>query len=611
MYDTYFDLIIKFEEKQLTNSDSERQSIRQDIKRIADHLKKQSQVDDNAVFDTACCYYAAGYYIQAQALAIHAQVDNTHVIQKWVLYFLAKNFKDLNAEIFGINNDRKFRDTDIQEGIDSGSLSSYDVIELAVTAKIAEGLFDIISFIETGCEEKHLHAVKIFLSCQKLLYKAGEWQVWWWVECLKIIIEEFIENSLWQMLKPMQNDAASPDVISKYVVANYKTDTVVEFWRTQIESLPRINDPERCSFCISVPTSAGKTKAAELAILRFLLDYWNEPDKKCVYIAPLRKLCQEVEESFSKVFGQFQSNMVSTFYGGYEVDVFDKYFFSKTRILVVTPEKMDGMLRQYPDLVSQIKLVIADEGHLIGEQDHRNYRFLLDRFTHIFNKKPLNKERKPRIILISGVLPNMEDFAELISGSRENVVKIDWRPVEDPEVFKWVWNGANWKSWKLEGQRWRDSTAPIPEQINTCKNQDLFAEQVVKMAIFQSKIHTVMVFSANKTAINNKSFMSLLECVAQNSPLGQFDVVNPILQQVHPSLSLILENGISVHHAGLSLEIRREIEKRINNNKIRLLFASPTLAQGVNMPFDMVMIYSLQHSYLTPISDAIFLECGW
>jgi superfamily II DNA/RNA helicase len=598
MFDDYFDLITKLEAKQAADSDSERQNIRQDIKRIADRLKKQTQTDKVA-FDAAFCYYVAGYYVQSQRLAINAQIDNVHVIQKWIFYFLAKNFEKLNAEISETTNDAKFQDAVIQEGILSGNLLQSYVIELIVTAKIAEGLLDIISFIETGDDEKYAHSVKIFLSCQKLLCKAGEWQVWWWVECLKIIAEEFVENSLWQALKPMREDLVSSDTISKYIVANYKAATIIEFWRTQIVSLPRINDSERCSFCISVPASAGKTKAAELAVLRFLLDYWNEPDKKCVYIAPLRKLCQEVEESFSKVFRQFQPGIVSTFYGGYEVDVFDDYYLRKTRILVVTPEKLDGMLRQYPDLASQIKLVIADEGHLVGNEDPK-YRFLLERLIYILNKKSPDETKKSRIILISGVLPNVEDFAELISGSREKIVKIPWRPVDEPQIGNWIWNGTEFITTNPE------LPIPIPFPINHCESEDKFEEYVVRTAIQCAMVSETMVFSASKKAITKKKFLDLLQCVVRHHPelFGTFEPLPPALKRYpdHP----LWENGIAIHHKDVPSEVKREIEKRIINGNIKLLFASPTLAQGVNIPFDSVLIYNLQHDYRTPISDAVF-----
>ena len=607
MFDVYLNLLMHLKEKQ-NAPDSTKQNINQDLKRIADKLKEQIDLNNEFVFDAAMCYYVSGYYVLAQGLARNAEIRNAPIVQKWIFKFLAKDFKTLSEEISDIRKNLKYQDATIQSEINTDGLSTSDAIRRIVTAKIAQGLFDVISFIETGDDIKILLAKQVFSSCQKLLFITGEWKIWWWIECLKLITEEFVANSLWQALKPMRDNLAISDAVTKYIVANYGTSTIIEFWRTQIESLPWINDLERCSFCISVPTSAGKTKAAELAVLRFLLDYWNEPDKKCVYIAPLRALCQEVENSFLQVFGQFQPSIVSTFYGGYEIDVFDEYLLAKTRILIVTPEKLDGMLRQYPELKSQIKLVIADEGHLIGEKDRLTYRFLLERLIYLFRKKSTSETRKPRIIFISGVLPNMEDFAELISGSRDNVVKINWRPTDEPKFFKWVWNGQGWGSWKFDGQNWQKSTPPIPEQMQNCNIQDRFSGQIVKTAISQSKSdNKVMVFSANKSAIKKPDFMEFLNCIAQHSPYGGFEVIDPILKTKYPDETLLLENGISVHHADVPPEIRQEIERRVKTDGVRLLFASPTLAQGVNMPFDVVLIYNMHYdNYKLPISHMMF-----
>lgn len=608
MYDIYFDLIIKLEERRFANSDSERQFVRQDIKRIADRLKKQLQENDRAVFDAACCYYIAGYYVQAQALAINAQIENAHAIQKWILYFLGKNLKELSIEILDTNNSTEFEDAVIQEGINSGNLSSYDVIELAVTAKIAEGLLDIISFIETGDDERHDRALELFLSCQKLLCKVGEWQAWWWVECLKIITEEFAENSLWRMLEQMQKDSGSSETVSKYIVANYRSETIVELWRTQVESLPKINDVERCSFCISVPTSAGKTKVGELAVLRFLLDYQNQPDKKCVYIAPLKKLCLEVEESFRNVFSQIQPSIVSAFYGDHEVDVFDDYAVKKARILIVTPEKLDGMLRQYPDLATQIKLVIADEGHIIGEANTRGYkyRFLLERLIYILDKKSLTETVKPRIVLVSGVLPRMEEFADLISGSQQNVVKIDWRPVEEPRIGSWIWDGKGFTSTDAQ------LPAPLPFQADNCQGEDKFEEQVILMAIHCAMWSATMVFSASKKVLERKKFLDLLGCIVnEHSILFSNLNIDPLPPELKKFTShyALLEKGVAIHHSNVPIAVKREVEKRIINGNVRLIFASPTLAQGVNIPFDTVLAYRLHHNYypnFAPVTDSVF-----
>lgn len=607
MFDIYAYLVVTLDNRHSTDK-KEREKNRQDIKRIAEKLREQAVTIEDSL-DVAFCYYISGYYVHAQVLA-NVDVKNAHPIQKWILYFLSKRFTELKTEVSLVRSDPQFQDSNIRDAIYADTLKQSEVVNLIIEVKVAEFFLDIIAFIETGNADRYAHAVDVLSACQKLLHKAGEWQTWWWIEALKIIGQEFFENSLWQVLQPMRDNPTSSDIVSKYITANYGKLRIVEFWRTQIESLPWINDSNRYSFCISVPTSAGKTKAAELSVLRFLLDYWNEPDAKCVYIAPLRALCEEVEQSFAEIFRQFGKSKVSTFYGGHEIDIFDEYLWAQTRILVVTPEKLDGMLRQYPELKKQIKLVVADEGHLLGANDRLTYRFLLERLIYLFRKKNIIESQKPRIIFMSGVLPNIKDFANLISGSEDNVVDIKWRPTDEPEFFRWIWNGQVWESREFDkkADKWELATSPFPEEYANCSSQDKFTDQVVKTAIGRARFATVMVFSANKGTLEKPGLATLLACIAQHKPYGTVETVNPTFKVKHPDEALLLESGIAIHHYAVPSEIKREVETKLKNKKVQLLFATSTLAQGVNFPFDVALIYNLYHhkNKRQLISDSMF-----
>jgi hypothetical protein len=68
----------------------------------------------------------------------------------------------------------------------------------------------------------------------------------------------------------------------------------------------------------------------------------------------------------------------------------------------------------------------------------------------------------------------------------------------------------------------------------------------------------------------------------------------------------LLERGVAIHHGGLPLALRKETELRIYDGRVRLLFASPTLAQGVNIPFDTVLVYRLRHQRGIDIHDPTF-----
>ena len=600
MSNFYLDLTVKIIEKTSTSPENIN-VVKQEIKFIAEQLRQEQGVD--AHIDSALCYYIAGYYVQALHLAQRIDLRRIPPIQKWLLLFLGKNIESLKKSLTETISNKEYDDQFIKNKLGAEGLSDIEAINIIVDFKIAQAMMGLISFIETGDENKISELSKTLRICQNLVSKSGEWVVWWRLECLKMVVNEFVENSLWTQLRLFSTDKQAVEIVEKYIVANYSKRKIIELWRTQVESLPKINDKDRCSFCISVPTSGGKTTVAELAILRFLVDYQSQPETKCVYIAPFRKLALEVESGLSKAFSLIDTSLASTFYGGREIDFFDKHEVEKARILIVTPEKLDSMLRQYPDLLSQIKLVIADEGHMIGDHSPRGYRyrFLLERLIYKLRIRRTTIDEKPRIILISGVLPNVEDFADFISGSRTNIVKVDWRPLNKPIIGSWDWTG------KVLRTNNPDLVEPIPFDTN-CESPDKFEEIVAKVALTYAPVEPTMVFSASKRAISSQSLLDFLTCVAQNHKLFKARPLPKSLSRSakFKSYYLLLEKGIAIHHADLPRELRKEMESRIDSNQIRLLFASPTLANGVNIPFHNVLVYRLQHYYGVPISSTTF-----
>src|SRR5205823_5480701 len=97
---------------------------------------------------------------------------------------------------------------------------------------------------------------------------------------------------------------------------------VVELWPSQQKALPVIADASRPDFCLKMPTSSGKTRVAELTVLRFLLDHPRDTDAKCIYLAPFRSLAVEVEQTLRRSLGTL-GVVVSQIYGGFEFNPAD------------------------------------------------------------------------------------------------------------------------------------------------------------------------------------------------------------------------------------------------------------------------------------------------
>jgi ATP-dependent DNA helicase HFM1/MER3 len=63
----------------------------------------------------------------------------------------------------------------------------------------------------------------------------------------------------------------------------------------------------------------------------------------------------------------------------------------------------------------------------------------------------------------------------------------------------------------------------------------------------------------------------------------------------NPSLSDFVKSGIAFHHAGLAIKDRSAVEKLFLQGHLRVLFATSTLAVGVNLPAHLLIIKGTQY----------------
>ena len=117
------------------------------------------------------------------------------------------------------------------------------------------------------------------------------------------------------------------------------------------------------SFVVRMPTSAGKTRVAELAMVHTLATHLGA---RCVYIAPYRALASEVQSNLENLFGDL-GYAASTVPGTYEQDSLGELIVSTDQLLVLTPEKLDLLLRLQPEVLAELRLVVVDEGHVVGD----------------------------------------------------------------------------------------------------------------------------------------------------------------------------------------------------------------------------------------------------
>ncbi|MFA6461346.1 MAG: DEAD/DEAH box helicase [Candidatus Woesearchaeota archaeon] len=161
---------------------------------------------------------------------------------------------------------------------------------------------------------------------------------------------------------------------------------------------------------ICAPTASGKTLVATMGIVNHL-----NQGHKAIYLVPLKALASEKFREYTKLLeGTPYQVIVSTG----EMDSESNYL-SKYNLLILTTEKLDSLLRHRVTWLSEVKIVVIDEIHLLNDS-HRGptLEIILTLLKSLI---------KPQIIGLSATIGNPEELAQWLDAE---LVQDSWRPVE-------------------------------------------------------------------------------------------------------------------------------------------------------------------------------------
>ncbi len=234
--------------------------------------------------------------------------------------------------------------------------------ESAITVAVAQAVSLAVEFIFTGARDL-LGLADDQLRDAGIVAAAGGHPAWWWaVRLLRLMLQDLDGASPWNVLPPYFGpDSAA--TLGKYIkLLAFLKRPVAELWVSQRAALPLALNLANNGAVINLRTSAGKTRVAELAILQTLL---AEPGARVFYLAPFRSLALEVEYTLAASFTELGYGVLHL-YGGARVSSVDTELAAESAITIATPEKARSLFRAAPELFQDVKLVIVDEGHLIG-----------------------------------------------------------------------------------------------------------------------------------------------------------------------------------------------------------------------------------------------------
>jgi activating signal cointegrator complex subunit 3 len=332
------------------------------------------------------------------------------------------------------------------------------------------------------------------------------------------------------------------------------------------------------------PTGSGKTICCELAVLALLRDY---PNSKVAYLAPMKALTRERLKDWTTKFKPLGLN-VSMLTGDVTPNM---KTLENSHIIVTTPEKWDGVTRQWRkrNYVQQVKLLIIDEIHLLGEERGPVLESVVSRVRYISEQIKRDSQMKKianqnssryndnipcRIVGLSTALSNADDLASWLGCSSSKTV-FNFRPSVRPVPIEVHIAGFPGKHYCPRMQTMNKPTYAAIERYSPFK--------------------PTLVFVSSRRQTRLTAFELINYCTQDDNPyrflkISQDNMLNISETVKDKSLRRTLSFGIGIHHGGLSLGDRKIAEELFLNGSIQILVCTATLAWGVNLPAHLVVL---------------------
>lgn len=322
-------------------------------------------------------------------------------------------------------------------------------------------------------------------------------------------------------------------------------------------------------FSFSSPTSTGKSFVFRHIISKYKRDI--------VIIVPSRALINEYYVILSELFDNIETNVL-TF-----VDLINKKYV-KQNIFIITPERTKDLFKLKEQL--SIDLILFDEAQLSNDYSVRGlyYDSVIRRcVTHFPNSKLVFAYPfvdNPEVQYVKNKIEY--DASEYKKYTQRNVGQIFYS-----------YTGNQFFHFGLDSQRLGNKIAVDYDPLErTLKNGGSALIYCSKKSIYDKTIFSKFFKYTNlcteleddDATVLIDRFRVLIGASASNYGDYSSKMVN------------MLKHGIVVHHGSLPLAARYILEEFTKKGFCRICFATSTLEQGINMPFDMVWIEKFEPS---------------
>jgi ATP-dependent RNA helicase HelY len=369
---------------------------------------------------------------------------------------------------------------------------------------------------------------------------------------------------------------------------------------------------------VCAPTGAGKTVVGEFAVHLALA-----AGRKCFYTTPIKALSNQKHNDLVRRYGPQRIGLLTG----------DQVINGDADVVVMTTEVLRNMLYADSPALQGLSYVVMDEVH-----------FLADRMRGaVWEEVILHLSEDVRLVSLSATVSNAEEFGGWIKAVRGDttVVVDEHRPVPlwqhvmvgkrlldlfdyrasgpagrnllvDPELLRHIAHRREAErlvDWQPRG-RGRPGRQPSlyrtpgrPEVINVLAQDELLPAITFIFSRAGCDAAVKQCLRSSLRLTTNEERARIAEIVdRRTADLNDADL---IVLDYHEWREGLLR-GLAAHHAGMLPTFRHTVEELFTAGLVKAVFATETLALGINMPARTVVLERLvkyngeQHLPLTP-----------
>ena len=342
---------------------------------------------------------------------------------------------------------------------------------------------------------------------------------------------------------------------------------------------------------VAAPTGAGKTVVGEFAAFFAL-----QAGKKCFYTTPIKALSNQKYSEFVAKFGEDRVGLLTG----------DTSINGEADILVMTTEVLRNMLYAGSNTLTNLGCVVMDEVH-----------YLADKFRGaVWEEVLIHLMESVQVISLSATVSNAEEFGEWLGEVRgeTEVIVSEIRPIP---LFQHVLIGnrlmdlfdqpgkINPEILQREREAIRRSSLGRNRRGRFTEPSDRMSRADITEKLQRENLLPAITFIFSRVGCDAAVKQCLHAGLRLTSPEERTEIRQTALRYTQniaeEDLEVLgfqewltaLERGIAAHHAGLLPSFKGAVEDLFQRGLVKAVFATETLALGINMPARTVVLEKL------------------